>query len=93
MIPGQVLAQAGLRPGAGEEPDTEQRRKISPKPLRLKNTVLPEKPPGQPRDQFYEELREHVIPWHEHKYEHVCKYEDLGLHEEIGTCKTGVGSW
>ena len=48
----------------------------------------------QPRDEFHEELREHVIPWHEHrydnagKYEDVGEYEDVGLYEEIDTCKT-----
>ena len=41
----------------------------------------------QTRDQFYEELREHVIPWHEHEYENVGKYEDVGFYEEIDTGK------
>ena len=78
--------------GEGEEPDTEQRHKITPKPPGLENMALPEKPPVQPGDQFYEELREHVIPWHEHKYENVGRYEDAGLYEEIDTCKTVVRS-
>ena len=42
-----------------------------------------ENPLMQPRDPFYEELREQVIPWNEHKYENVGKYEDVGLYDEI----------
>ena len=82
---------------AGEEPASEQCHNIAPKTPGLKNTALPEKPPVQtrdqfyeePRDQFYEEPREHVIPRHEHKYENVGKYEDAGLYEDIDTGKTG----
>ena len=42
-----------------------------------------ENPLMHPRDPFYEELREQVIPWNEHKYENVGKYEDVGLYDEI----------
>ena len=38
----------------------------------------------RPRDQFHEELREHVIPWHEHRYDNVGTYEDVGEYGNAG---------
>ena len=70
--------------GAGEEPPNEQRRKIPSKPPRLKIAALSENPPMRPRDQFHEELGEQDIPWHEHRYENVGKYEDVGKYGNVG---------
>ena len=81
----EVSGQPTAADGAGEaeeEPVYEQYCKvIPPKPPRLNKWALAEKPPaGNP---FLEELRAHVSPWHEHKY------EDVDLYEDIDTGKTG----